>query len=65
MKKETFRDIAESLQAVPMDDTRIDRLSGVVTRTNEAVRVAAGGLPVIAEPSGFLAVIEREKEKAR
>lgn len=63
MKKETFRDIADSVQAMPMEDERIDRLAATVTRANEAVRKAAERLPIGAQPSDFFALLERERTR--
>ena len=65
MKKETFRDIADSVQAVPMTDERIDRLAATVNRANEVVRKAAEALPIGAQPMDFLALLERERRRRK
>ena len=63
MKKETFRDIADSVLAVPMEDERIDRLFATVNRANDAVRKAAEKLPIGAQPSDFFALLESERTR--
>ena len=65
MKKTTLRDIAESLQALPLEDKLFEGLSDIVKRSNASVRSAAESLPITANPSDFLVVLQEEAYKAK
>ena len=61
MKKETYRDLAEALQAVPLDDERIGRFTKLFEQANATVRAAAADLPIGAQPTDYLVVLNRER----
>ncbi len=65
MKIETLKDIAESIQNLPTDADRLERLAPTVERANARVQDQAKRLAVDAAPADYLRVLLRERDSGR
>ena len=65
MKIETLKDIAESIQNLPTDVDRLERLAPTVERANARVHDQAKRLAIDAAPADHLRVLLRERDSGR
>jgi hypothetical protein len=61
MTRDLFAAIARHLQRVTPDEERLDRYAPAVEKASDAVSLAAGELPIAAEPSHFVRILHAER----
>ena len=61
MTRDLLAAIARELQGVTPDEERLKRYAPSLKKASDAVSLAAGELPIAAEPSHFLRILHAER----